>query len=148
MPRDPRKHGNCLEKGMWQGSTFTIRPQKNKAIHPGGKVSPARSERWRENNNPDLFSFSCAKETTKQDSLFTHGEILPFELKKIAFGSHREREGEEKVWPYGLHSGDLHAEDLGSVSSSAYRLHQQSGVSYCLSLLLLSQRTEKIGQGK
>lgn len=77
-----------------------------------------------------------------------HGEILPFELKEIAFGSHRGREGEEKVWPYGLHSGDLHAEDLGSVSSSAYRLHQQSGLSYCLSLLLLSQRTEKIGQGK
>lgn len=56
--------------------------------------------------------------------LFTHGEMLPFHLKKIVIESHREREGEEKMWPYGLHSRDLHAEDMSSVSSSAYRLHQ------------------------
>lgn len=68
MPRDLRKHGNCLEKAMQQGSTFTIRPQKNKEVHPGGKVSLARSGRWRENNNPDLFAFSSAKQATKLDS--------------------------------------------------------------------------------
>lgn len=82
MPRDPRKHDNCLGKAMQQGTTFTIRPQKNKAVHPGGKVSLARSERWRENNDPDLFSFSCTKQATKEDSLSLMVKYLHFNLRK------------------------------------------------------------------
>lgn len=87
MPRDPRKPGSCLEKAMWKGSTFTIRPQKNEAVCPGGKVSLARSERWRENNDPDLFSFSCAKQATKQDSLLLLVKDWNFNLRKYPLGA-------------------------------------------------------------
>lgn len=82
-----KKARQLLGESHVEGKHIYHQTPKNEAVCPGRKVSLARSERWRENNDPDLFSFSCAKQATKQDSLLLLVKDWHFNLRKYPLGA-------------------------------------------------------------
>jgi len=66
-----------------QGSTFPIGLQKDKAFAPGGKLSLARRERWKEKAIIQNCSASAVpNQSNRTRQPLTHAKNLPFQHKK------------------------------------------------------------------